>query len=402
MTSINSITILQSDWDDILWKLEGEVWVVYKKKDEKSIQGKLRCVQIGTSGLPKITGTNGFAVEKVGKDFIQVKYKDAPFTSLFLAASKVYSGIHKKGITSLSVSSKGLSVSVCKDNQLLVWDFNQGELKCTLSGHVGDVYKCKFFPSGVVVLSGGADMQLKVWCAMTGKCPVTLTGHTMAVTDFDFIDKGKNILSVSKDGTAKLWSCSAACCIADIAKLSSTINCCHVFSAPFLSLGVPSDPPSEEEVETKDKAVLLGCEDGSVHCVAVYSRKKLFSFNCSTAVNTVTTLSTSYFIVGCHSGEVFLFDIKDAKAPIETWFESNSAVLCVVAFKEEGFFCSHADGLTVYRNVRLDDKRVVLTGPDCDPVYDICTDNQFVYTCSRDALIRRYNVERIIQQFVNE
>lgn len=71
-------------------------------------------------------------------------------------------------------------------------------LQSTLTGHVGDVYKCKFFPSGEVVVSGGADMQLKIWCALTGKCPVTLSGHRMAVTDFDFIDKGKNIISVSK------------------------------------------------------------------------------------------------------------------------------------------------------------------------------------------------------------
>lgn len=71
-------------------------------------------------------------------------------------------------------------------------------LQSTLTGHVGDVYKCKFFPSGEVVVSGGADMQLRVWCALTGKCPVTLSGHRMAVTDFDFIDKGKNIISVSK------------------------------------------------------------------------------------------------------------------------------------------------------------------------------------------------------------
>lgn len=44
-------------------------------------------------------------------------------------------------------------------------------------GHCADVYTCRFFPSGIVVLSGGADMQLKIWSAETGMCAATLIGH---------------------------------------------------------------------------------------------------------------------------------------------------------------------------------------------------------------------------------
>jgi len=47
-----------------------------------------------------------------------------------------------------------------------------------LEGHYGDVYTCRFFPSGVVVLSGGADTQLKIWSAETGQCAATLIGHS--------------------------------------------------------------------------------------------------------------------------------------------------------------------------------------------------------------------------------
>ena len=51
-------------------------------------------------------------------------------------------------------------------------------LQRELEGHYGDVYTCKFFPSGIVVLSGGSDMQLKIWSAETGQCATTLLGHT--------------------------------------------------------------------------------------------------------------------------------------------------------------------------------------------------------------------------------
>jgi WD40 repeat protein len=60
-------------------------------------------------------------------------------------------------------------------NQLHVFDYIfQRDLK----GHFGDVYSCRFFPSGLVVLSGGVDMQLKIWSAETGQCAATCRGHT--------------------------------------------------------------------------------------------------------------------------------------------------------------------------------------------------------------------------------
>lgn len=40
-----------------------------------------------------------------------------------------------------------------------------------------DVTSCQFFPSGVVILTGGSDMQLKIWSAEDGSCPVTMKGH---------------------------------------------------------------------------------------------------------------------------------------------------------------------------------------------------------------------------------
>ena len=67
-----------------------------------------------------------------------------------------------------------------------------------LDGHLGDVYSVKLFPSGVVVLSSGADMRMKIWSAENGSCPVTLAGHSSAVTDTAIIDRGMNVASVSK------------------------------------------------------------------------------------------------------------------------------------------------------------------------------------------------------------
>lgn len=149
---------------------------------------------------------------------------------------------------------------------------------------------------------------------------------------------------------------------------------------------------AHDEFGTEDKVALMGCEDGSVHTVAVHSRKQLHSFSCSSSVNTIAVLKEGFFVVGCQSGEIFLFNLTNMSKPEDTWFETNSAVLCIAA-KGEGFVSSHADGYVIYRHPKLGDKKVVLTGPNCDPVYELCTYGPFVYTACRDALIRRYSVK---------
>ena len=44
------------------------------------------------------------------------------------------------------------------DDGFLVWETNTGLIRRKLEGHVGDVYSAQLFPSGIVVLSCGADM----------------------------------------------------------------------------------------------------------------------------------------------------------------------------------------------------------------------------------------------------
>ena len=87
---------------------------------------------------------------------------------------------------------------------------------------MGDVYSCRLFPSGMVVLSGGADRQLKIWSILDGSCPRTLVGHSRGtghtyftttinyfekrrfshffpagITDTVIIDRGRNIICES-------------------------------------------------------------------------------------------------------------------------------------------------------------------------------------------------------------
>ena len=96
-------------------------------------------------------------------------------------------------------------------------------------GHASEVYCSRFFPSGVVVLTGGADMQLRVWCALTGNCAAILRaglggayaestatepgGHRAGVIDVDFIDRGRSVVALDRGGWLRLWDISTQVCI---------------------------------------------------------------------------------------------------------------------------------------------------------------------------------------------
>lgn len=393
---------IQCDWDEVFRRVNTEVWVACKFRGQPSFQGKIRSRDLSREGIPQVTATNGFTVCEISRNTIQVKHESGHIC-IFVAAFSTFTGIHSKSVISLDATSGGLCVSVCTGNKLQIWDTRQGLLRRTLEGHVGDVYKCRFFPSGVVVLSGSADMQLKIWSAETGQCPATLCGHTAAITDMCIVDQGRNIISVSKDGTAKLWSCGEASCLATLVELGTVINSCVLGVANNkMQLGAPEEPPSEHEVGTANKILLLGCEDGTVHCLAVQSRQVLFSKLHPAAVNCVAILSGDHFVVGCQDGQIFLYGFEQLTEPVCRWYESNSAALCLLPLKD-GFFTGKADGSCVFHQLPATDSgesssnvRVQLTGPDCDPVYDISFDGTYVYTSCRDAAVRKYDVLKTV------
>lgn len=139
------------------------------------------------------------------KKSIHVSYRNQNgIITTFIAPDEKYAFHFNKKLTdkreavySIDVTDGGLGISSSTDGSLLVWTTSEGLIRVIilkfeklfkflpieilyqrqLEGHINDVDVCKFFPSGIVVLSGGSDLRAKVWSAETGKSPVQL-GHT--------------------------------------------------------------------------------------------------------------------------------------------------------------------------------------------------------------------------------
>lgn len=152
----------------------------------------------------------------------------------------------------------------------------------------------------------------------------------------------------------------------------------------------------DREIGTEDKVLIVGCEDGVLASVAVRSRKILSRKALPSAINCVTPVNEEVVAVGCHDGQVFLFSTANLEKPQCTWFESNSPALSLL-YHNDGVFVGRTDGTCTYlpfKDSGESHKRLQLTGPEYDPIYDISTDGHAIYTACRDGTVRKYNVTR--------
>ncbi|KAK7071714.1 Proteasomal ATPase-associated factor 1 [Halocaridina rubra] len=378
MAGHKSVLVIQSDWHDTLRNNDSTAWILRKPLGEKAEYGK-----IGGSAADDI-----FTVQSRTERTLSVTHKPSGLTTVFVSPVSTFNRIHSKSVICLDVADGGLGISVCTENKLAVWETETGEVRRSLEGHVFDVYTCRLFPSGIVVLSGGGDMQLRIWDAATGACPVVLKGHTAAVLDTAIVDRGKNIVSVSKDGTAKLWNCGQVKCIATLLSVECPINCCAITDVTGLvDLPAPMEEPDELEHCTSGKLLLVGCEDGKVFLVGVESRSVIGSFALGQNVLCVCWASPTVGVIGLSDGQLVAIDaMTPSKRPLS--HDSSSPVESMAAYKG-GVLVGRRDGLCQFYS--LDGTSPFqLTGSDCDPVYKISSDSNNIYTACRDGLIRKY------------
>ncbi|XP_075271359.1 proteasomal ATPase-associated factor 1-like isoform X1 [Opisthocomus hoazin] len=284
---------IQSDWSEALRRDEGEAWLSCRSPGKPTLYGSLTRRGLSTEGVPDIAASEGFVVGEVTKKSILISCPPENVSTKFLAPYTTFSRIHQKSITCLDISSGGgLGVSTSTDGTMKIWQAANGEIRRLLEGHVYDVNCCRFFPSGLVVLSGGMDAQLKIWSAEDASCVVTFKGHKGGILDAAIVDRGRNVLSCSRDGTARLWDCGKSACLGVVADCGSPVNGIAVGAADnSLNLGTPGKAPSEREVGTEGKILLLAREDKKLQGVGLQSRQPVFLFIGSDAFNCCTFLS---------------------------------------------------------------------------------------------------------------
>ncbi len=155
---------------------------------------------------------------------------------------------HTTGVLDCAISADGsTTVSVDKDNTVIIWDTNTGAarfrvmpsdskvwscaanadgsvvvygaadgrvtlldtaaeaVKKLWNAHEAGVISCCISADGKLVVTASKDKTLKIWDAATGTQRAVLEGHERTATRCGISADGRVVVSASNDGTVKLW-----------------------------------------------------------------------------------------------------------------------------------------------------------------------------------------------------
>lgn len=113
---------------------------------------------------------------------------------------------HNRGIVSLALSPNDKIIATGGlDNDIILWDFENGRELKKLTGHTGDVESLCFTSNSLTLVSAGADRTIRLWDVSTGILLQTLTGHQNAVNQVLVSLDDQFILSGSADQSIRIW-----------------------------------------------------------------------------------------------------------------------------------------------------------------------------------------------------
>ncbi|XP_038207995.1 proteasomal ATPase-associated factor 1 [Zerene cesonia] len=387
------VVSIQCDWNDVLRLPHGKAWISSKYLNVNSIHDKISASLDKSDVKVKLHVPETFQLISYSNLSLALRHYESGLKVAFVAPTKVH-GIHKKAIISLCAADNFLTVSSCEDDKLLVWDNRSGDQLLDLKGHGGPIYKCRFFPSGIVVISAGADGSSRIWSAQSGINPVTLKGHVMAVMDVCIIEKGRNVITVSKDGTAKLWDVGESKCLDDVLKDQGPINCCAL-AITQEDVAVEND----REVGTGNKILLIGCESGIVTAAHIAKREQIFQKKLESACNACIVVDQT-IIVGCADGKIIHMKMEDGEI-IKEIHESASPILCITALSNNLYVVGRQDGNCAVLSLHEGHEtiRVQLTGSDCDGIRDASFNGKWIFVGCRDTNVRKYDYNQLSVHF---
>ncbi|PAV76855.1 hypothetical protein WR25_25959 [Diploscapter pachys] len=389
--------VIQPDWNESVRAGNGNTFYIgYRKKAEDEGKTKFLDARVQSSGAVRLEDEceqMQFSVDQHGR--LRVVDPSTHLDTQFICPYSVMLTPTSIAALSIDISPSGNLLAVGdSEGSLLVLSTHNMSVQASippfpisstlmyidnqfflfqrqLEGHTLDVSVCRFFPSGLVLLSGGVDLQLRVWSVETATCVRELKGHTQAISDLCIIEEGKTVMSCSRDGTAIRWVCG-----------TSEVLFRHNFElGPCTSLSLSSDCSK----------VLVTCELGCG--VLTAEGKEMFT------MRSKEPLSTGCFSLDGQnvfvSSERFIQQVNIESRKTISTLMINRGIARRIVDREEGLFAAFSDGSVACYDMR-DTTRVSplfeFTGADSDPIYDMAFHGKSLYTACRDKSIRIYRI----------
>ncbi|CAJ0567473.1 unnamed protein product, partial [Mesorhabditis spiculigera] len=359
--------IVQHDWHRSLSSAPYNFFVGLKKPGQDKTKFFDAIVDPKTGDIEIERGDGSFTVALRGRA-LEVACASGRKT-YFLAPLVEYGDVHSAPIASLDVASSGnMFLSTDSYGALRVSGTTDGRPLRELKGHMLHL-TARLFPSDLVVLGGGADMRLRVWSVETCEVARTMKGHMMAITDVGILGVGREVVSCSRDGTAKKWSCAEGECVLTWAPESGECNALALNPAGSL--------------------IAVACSLNKIAVYPIDSSEMVFSASVSGSPSTLS-FSPCGARIACGDDQGHLSIYNATNGSRVALLRTTRGNIEKLKWRNAGIFvCFHDGSVGLYDSVNFrDHPKYELSGPDCDPVYDIAFNQDIIYTGSRDKLIR--------------
>lgn len=232
---------------------------------------------------------------------------------------RVFTG-HTDRVTSVAYSPDGhLAVSGGRDNTVILWNADTGEIVRRLEGHSDWVWDVLFSPDGQQILSASADKTLILWNADTGEIIRRLEGHEGAVRAAAFSSDGQQVLSGGEDSQLILWNAATG---AIIHRMQSSTA---VYDVAFSKTGFTA---------------LSGGRDGVITLWNVQAGEPLLPFGADGSGHTSEIWSLTYtpdesgMLSASDDGTLILWSFESGQPLLR--FEGHTSRVTSAAFSPDG------------------------------------------------------------------
>ncbi|CAI5437747.1 unnamed protein product [Caenorhabditis angaria] len=365
--------VIQHDWHLGLKEPISSFFIGVKKAGDTmttffDVQVTKLIDEFGFTVLPNKTGSEEIKnFGKISLDLVNnlhVNYKNIVTIFVSPVAELRLHGLQTSAHT-FDVSSSGQTIiSADTSGSLVVSSAMDGKTLRILEGHIMDVYRTQYFPSDLVVLTGGMDLTIRIWAIDSGKCA-------------RIFGVGKEILSCSNDGCVFKWSCGTGEILEKWAFEAGKCVDLKIF-----------EETSRFAVICERNLLVVIIENGQRYDIALEEGEPTcleFSGN------------SNIIFVGFENGSIAAYDIENRN--LISKIKSNQGRVTCLKFYCNRLLAAYNDGIILaYRIPTVTPEagdssdihsEFQLTGPDCDPIYDMKIRGRNLYTSCRDKIMNR-------------
>ncbi|CEG66681.1 hypothetical protein RMATCC62417_03216 [Rhizopus microsporus] len=382
---------VQTDWDQVAREVVSDkasnsfFWIACYLTGKPSVQGQVEVIK-KDNGEYELEGKNGFIVSSLGSRSFKVECSELGAKDIIVYGPKDEIILAEKARPAcVDVSPNGRLFATASGSEVFLGNLSEAKVQTILKGHLSDVTAVQFFPSNLVLLTGGADFQLKIWSVIDGSNPVTLRGHTSAITSTAIVEKGRNIISSSRDGTIKLWNCGTASVIATLGKYQCPVNKIVLAKLPSSYQPAAKESLDPVEVGTEDKMVIAALGNGSIRGFHLGTKSEIFASPTGPSALTALVYDETLDIVfaGSESGQITAYSLeKGLEEPVAQWqrnkfpvtslaiklSKNGERVLCVASADGALYETSALSSLKTGSSIRVE---IEYTGNELESVNEV-------------------------------